>query len=144
DLEQAEDVLRVLGRLEQETGLPLPPMIEAWNKADLLSPERAEALEIAALNQDGYPAVLLSAVTGRGMDELLAAIERGLLMSAAEVRMVLKPEHGRARAWLHRNGEVLGEEIQDNGASLMRVRLKSDRLGQFRAEFPEIETEVAD
>ena len=144
DLEQAEDVLRVLGRLEQETGLPLPPMIEAWNKADLLSPERAEALEIAALNQDGYPAVLLSAVTGRGMDDLLAAIERGLLMSAAEVRMVLKPEHGRARAWLHRNGEVLSEEIQDNGASLMRVRLKSDRLGQFRAEFPEIETEVAD
>lgn len=144
DLEQAEDVLRVLGRLEQETGLPLPPMIEAWNKADLLSPERAEALEIAALNQDGYPAVLLSAVTGRGMDELLAAIERGLLMSAAEVRMVLKPEHGRARAWLHRNGEVLSEEIQDNGASLIRVRLKSDRLGQFRAEFPEIETEVAD
>nr|WP_321510720.1 GTPase HflX [uncultured Hyphomonas sp.] len=144
DLEQAEDVLGVLGRLEQETGLPLPPMIEAWNKADLLSPERAEALEIAALNQDGYPAVLLSAVTGRGMDDLLAAIERGLLMSAAEVRMVLKPEHGRARAWLHRNGEVLGEEIQDNGASLMRVRLKSDRLGQFQAEFPEIETEVAD
>ena len=144
DLEQAEDVLRVLGRLEQETGLPLPPMIEAWNKADLLSPERAEALELAALNQEGYPAVLLSAVTGRGMDELLAAIERGLLMSAAEVRMVLKPEHGRARAWLHRNGEVLSEEIQDNGASLMRVRLKSDRLGQFRAEFPEIETEVAD
>lgn len=144
DLEQAEDVLRVLGRLEQETGLPLPPMIEAWNKADLLSPERAEALEIAALNQDGYPAVLLSAVTGLGMDDLLAAIERGLLMSAAEVRMVLKPEHGRARAWLHRNGEVLSEEIQDNGASLIRVRLKSDRLGQFRAEFPEIETEVAD
>ena len=51
DLEQAEDVLRVLGRLEQETGLPLPPMIEAWNKADLLSPERAEALEIAALGE---------------------------------------------------------------------------------------------
>jgi GTP-binding protein HflX len=45
-------------------------------------------------------------------------------MSAAEVRMVLKPEHGRARAWLHRNGEVLTEEIQDNGASLMTCPLE--------------------
>jgi GTP-binding protein HflX len=144
DMEQAEDVLRVLGRLEQETGLPLPPMIEAWNKADLLPTERAEVLAIAAQNQEGYPAVLLSAVTGQGVDELLAAIERGLLLSAAEVRIVLKPEHGRARAWLHRNGEVLSEEMQDNGAALIRVRLKSDRLGQFRAEFPDIETDLAD
>ncbi|MCA8892422.1 MAG: GTPase HflX, partial [Hyphomonas sp.] len=124
DMEQAEDVLRVLGRLEQETGLALPPMIEAWNKADLLPTERAEVLAIAAQNQEAYPAVLLSAVTGQGMDELLAAIERGLLLSAAEVRVVLKPEHGRARAWLHRNGEVLSEEMQDNGAALIRVRLK--------------------
>ncbi|WP_375209136.1 GTPase HflX [Hyphomonas jannaschiana] len=144
DMEQAEDVLRVLGRLEQETGLPLPPMIEAWNKADLLPTERAEVLAIAAQNQEGYPAVLLSAVTGQGVDDLLAAIERGLLLSAAEVRVVLKPEHGRARAWLHRNGEVLTEEMQDNGATLIRVRLKSDRLGQFRAEFPDIETDLAD
>lgn len=144
DMEQAEDVLRVLGRLEQETGLPLPPMIEAWNKADLLPTERAEVLAIAAQNQEGYPAVLLSAVTGQGVDELLAAIEHGLLLSAAEVRVVLKPEHGRARAWLHRNGEVLSEEMQDNGAALIRVRLKSDRLGQFRAEFPDIETDLAD
>ena len=144
DMEQAEDVLRVLGRLEQETGLALPPMIEAWNKADLLPTERAEVLAIAAQNQEAYPAVLLSAVTGQGMDELLAAIERGLLLSAAEVRVVLKPEHGRARAWLHRNGEVLSEEMQDNGAALIRVRLKSDRLGQFRAEFPDIEADLAD
>ena len=144
DMEQAEDVLRVLGRLEQETGLALPPMIEAWNKADLLPTERAEVLAIAAQNQEAYPAVLLSAVTGQGMDDLLAAIERGLLLSAAEVRVVLKPEHGRARAWLHRNGEVLSEEMQDNGAALIRVRLKSDRLGQFRAEFPDIEADLAD
>ena len=60
------------------------------------------------------------------------------------MRVVLKPEHGRARAWLHRNGEVLSEEMQDNGAALIRVRLKSDRLGQFRAEFPDIETDLAD
>ena len=136
DQDQAEDVMRVLERLEQETGLPLPPIVEAWNKADLLPPERAEALALSAQGEPDYPAVLISAVTGEGMDDLLVLIEHGLLRSAASVRILLKPEDGRARAWLHRNGEVLSDEVEADGSSLLTVRLKQDRLGQFCAEFP--------
>jgi GTP-binding protein HflX len=119
-------------------------MIEAWNKADLFPPERAEALALSSGSQEEHPAVLLSAVTGQGMDELLVAIERGLLRSATKVRVLLRPQDGRARAWLHRNGEVLDDEMQDNAESLMTVRLKTDRLGQFQAEFPSVEIEPAD
>lgn len=144
DMEQAEDVLRVLARLKKETGLPLPPMIEAWNKADLLPLERAEALSFSSKAQEEYPAVLLSAMTGQGMDDLLTAIERGLLRSATKLRILLRPKDGRARAWLHRNGEVLADEVQDNADSWMTVRLKTDRLGQFRSEFPLITIEPAD
>lgn len=144
DREQADDVMRVLERLEQETGLPLPPMIEAWNKADLLPEERVQALRLSAEGQQARPAVLISAVTGEGVDALLAAIEQGLLRSATLVRIVLKPEDGRARAWLHRNGEVLSDDMQDDASSLMTVRLKTDRLGQFRSEFPEVRLELAD
>ena len=144
DQEQAEDVMRVLERLEQETGLPLPPIVEAWNKADLLPEERAEALALSARGETGYPAVLISAVTGRGIDDLLALIERGLLRSAASVHVRLKPEEGRARAWLHRNGEVVSDEVQEDGGALLTVRLKTDRLGQFRAEFPAVSLEMAD
>jgi GTP-binding protein HflX len=60
------------------------------------------------------------------------------------VRIVLKPEDGRARAWLHRNGEVVSDDMQDDASSLMMVRLKTDRLGQFRSEFPEVRLELAD
>ena len=141
DYEQAEDVMQVLERLEQETGLPLPPIVEAWNKADLLPPERAEALALSAAGDPDYPAVLISAVTGEGVDDLLALIERGLLRSAATVRAVLTPADGRARAWLHRNGEVLSDETGADGGSELTVRLKPDRLGQFRAEFPSITLE---
>ncbi|MBD3771515.1 MAG: GTPase HflX [Rhodobacterales bacterium] len=144
DREQADDVMRVLERLEQETGLPLPPMIEAWNKADLLPEERVQALSLSAEGQEARPAVLISAVTGEGVDALLAAIEQGLLRSATLVRIVLKPEDGRARAWLHRNGEVISDDMQDDASSLMTVRLKTDRLGQFRSEFPEVRLELAD
>jgi len=141
DYEQAEDVMQVLERLEQETGLPLPPIVEAWNKADLLPSERAEALALSAAGDPDYPAVLISAVTGDGVDDLLTLIERGLLRSAATVRAALTPADGRARAWLHRNGEVVSDETGADGSSELTVRLKPDRLGQFRAEFPSITLE---
>ena len=144
DQEQAEEVMRVLERLEGETSLPLPPIVEAWNKADLLPPERAEALALSARGEPDYPAVLISAVTGQGVDDLLALIERGLLRSAVSVRLVLKPEEGRARAWLHRNGDVVSDETAEDGGALLTVRLKTDRLGQFRSEFPSVAMEPAD
>ena len=138
DQDQAEDVMRVLERLEQETGLPLPPIVEVWNKADLLPPERAEALALSARSVQDYPAALVSAVTGQGVGDLLALIERGLLRSAVQISVRLQPEEGRARAWLHQYGDVLADDVQDDGGFLLAVRLKADRLGQFRAEFPSV------
>jgi GTPase len=136
DLDQARDVMKVLVRLEAETGLDLPPMIEAWNKADLYPPIRAEALAQTVQNETAYPAVIVSALTGQGMAELLAAIESALLRGAIEVMLTLAPQDGRARAWLHQHGEVLTETVLDDGASELSVRLQPERAGQFRAEFP--------
>lgn len=142
DLDQAEDVMRVLERLEQETSLTLPPIVEAWNKSDLLPPDRVEALRLSARGETDYPAVLVSAVSGQGIDDLLALIERELLQSATNVHIRLKPEDGRARAWLHRNGEVVSDQGLDDGRSILLVRLKADRLGQFRSEFPSVGIEA--
>jgi len=59
-----------------------------------------------------------------------------LLHGQQEIELVLAPEAGRARAWLHQNGDVTGERTEDNGAARLVVRLSAERLGQFRAEFP--------
>ena len=139
DMEQADDVMIVLERLEKESGLPLPPMIEAWNKIDALPEARAMALRNLAATGSEPPAVAISALTGEGMDDLLALIEKSLLRGRQEVGIRLSPEAGRARAWLHRNGDVIGDEMAEDGSSHLRVRLSAERLGQFRAEFPEIE-----
>ncbi|MEZ5955545.1 MAG: GTPase HflX [Hyphomonas sp.] len=144
DQDQADDVIQVLDRLEQETGLPLPPIVEAWNKADLLPEGRLAALEQSLSGPLEHPAVLVSAVTGDGVDDLLELIERGLLRGAANVTFHLRPEEGRARAWLHRNGEVLSEAPAEDGSSVLLVRLKTERLGQFRAEFPSVTPEMRD
>ena len=136
DVDQAEDGMIVLDQLEKETGLPLPPMIEVWNKADLLPDDKADALSFAARGTVETPAVLVSALTGRGVEELLDLIEAVLLKGASEIELVLGAQDGRARAWLHQNGEVISESALETGNVAMSVRLANDRLGQFYAQFP--------
>ncbi|MCA8901932.1 MAG: 50S ribosome-binding GTPase, partial [Hyphomonas sp.] len=138
DRDQADDVMQVLERLEQETGLPLPPIIEAWNKVDLLPDDKWDALAASLKGDPEYPAVMVSALTGDGVDTLLMLIEAALLQGAATLTLHLEPKDGRARAWLHRNGDVLSEEALEDGSTMLTVRLRPERTGQFRAEFPEI------
>ena len=73
---------------------------------------------------------------GDGVEALLQRIEKSLLHGQQEIELVLAPEAGRARAWLHQNGDVTGERTEDDGASHLVVRLSVERLGQFKAEFP--------
>ncbi|MFN7054103.1 GTPase HflX [Hyphomonas sp.] len=142
DLDQADDVMQVLERLESESGLPLPPMIEVWNKMDLLPPERAASLEALAAYGAEPPAVAVSALTGAGIDALLALIEAALLRGRTAYIFRLPPEQGRARAWLHQHGEVTSETTGEDGAVELGVRLSAERAGQFRAEFPGVDGEV--
>jgi GTP-binding protein HflX len=128
--------MTVLERLEKESGMTLPPVIEAWNKIDAMLPERSESMKTLAASETEVPAVAVSALTGEGVEALLRLIEKSLLHGQQEIELVLAPEAGRARAWLHQNGDVTGERTEDNGAAHLVVRLSAERLGQFRAEFP--------
>lgn len=141
DIEQSEDVMQVLERLESESGLPLPPMIEAWNKMDALSPERAASLAALAASADDPPAAAVSALTGEGIESLLALIERSLLQGRTEIHLTLAPADGKARAWLHQYGDVTAETPQEDGSTRISARLSTERFGQFRAEFPALVVE---
>lgn len=143
DLEQAEDVMTVLRRLEAETGLELPPIIEAWNKADLIAPERRELLARAAEESLDVPAVLVSAHTGDGVSDVLLAIETALLTGSIEFDVVLTPNDGKARSWLHEKGEILSEEHLDDGSIRVSAKLADVRFGQFRVSFPNLPITVA-
>ncbi|MBY9067827.1 GTPase HflX [Hyphomonas sp. WL0036] len=136
DMEQADDVMQVLERLESESGLPLPPIIEAWNKMDALSPERAESLAALAAITEDPPAAAVSALSGEGIDTLLALIEKSLLRGRTEISVRLGTADGKARAWLHQHGEVTAEAQLEDGGTDVSVRLSAERLGQFRTEFP--------
>ncbi|MEM9739854.1 MAG: GTPase HflX [Pseudomonadota bacterium] len=136
DEEQKQDVLAVLARLESESNVPLPPILEAWNKADALDADRAAALNIASGNSDSPPAVLVSALEGSGLERLSQVLEAMLLKDSNTFRFQLAPDEGRARAWLHENGDVLHEETSAAGSSVLAVRLTQVGFGRFAAQFP--------
>ena len=129
---EAEDVRAVLDRL----GIDIEErnLIEVWNKADLLEPEARE--ELAGDARRHHPqAVLVSAASGAGLDDLLAAIAR-LVDDAPPVSVHLSAAEGAAVAWLYRHGRVMDRIDDDEGGSRLAVRLSAQALGQFEQLFP--------
>lgn len=134
---QAADVqgiLRDLG-IDPDDG---QRVIEVWNKSDLLSPEeREQQLGLAGLKPEGSRPVLVSALTGDGIDRLTDAIETRIARSRPVYELTLAPGDGKSLAWLHANGEILEREDAEDGALALTVRLPPEREGAFGARFPE-------
>jgi GTP-binding protein HflX len=101
------------------------PQLIAFNKADL-DPDAAKAL--VALHPG---AVAFSAETGDGIDDLLRALGDRLRALARVVDLVVPYERGDVVAALHREGEVLSEQHDDDGTRL-RVRLDDAGAGRYR------------
>jgi GTP-binding protein HflX len=108
--EQAADVADILASLGV-TGAT--PQIEVWNKLDLVDATARGALETQAQARDGVFA--LSALTGEGIDRLLAAINGVFEEEKTDRRLDLPFAEGRKRAWLHAEGVVRAEEQAEDG-----------------------------
>jgi GTPase len=98
-------------------------IIEVWNKIDRFAPdELANLRNIASRRSPDHPCYLVSAVTGEGIDELLAAIETRLAASRTTLNLSIDASDGAGISWLHRNAEVLNKELHD-GRFDMTVRV---------------------
>ncbi|QYU70427.1 hypothetical protein J4558_10045 [Leptolyngbya sp. 15MV] len=131
---QVLDVLAELGIVEGEGGATTIPIIEAWNKVDLLDRERSA--ELAAIAADDQDAVLVSALTGDGVDDLLGRVDALLTSGARSYEIALPSGDGRRLAWLHRHGQIMGERAahaDGEPATLLTVRLTPKEYGRFQA-----------
>ncbi len=129
---QVLDVLADLDVVDRDSGTSDIPILEVWNKADLIDPERFDELQAAS---SGHEAVLVSAVTGDGIDDFAAQIAEMLTAKASEVCVTLPVTDGRRIAWLHAHGDVLSEEDAGEGEQgplrRLTVRLNPKELGQY-------------
>lgn len=130
---QVLEVLAGLGVTGAEDGENPIPIIEAWNKWDLLAAEQsAELAEIASADDAIVP---ISAMTGAGMDELVAALDTLLTASSKLYEIVLPAGEGQKLAWLHAHGQIMSEKDvgQDEHGPLraFEVRLSPKEFGRF-------------
>jgi GTP-binding protein HflX len=114
-------------------------LLEVWNKADKLSPEDLEAARLkaarAAGGEEDAP-VVVSALTGLGMDELVAEIDAIVTEDSRLYEARIAPGDGRSRAWLHEHGEVLSEQTEETtGAIEITVRLGALAAGRYERSF---------
>ncbi|MGK2909462.1 MAG: GTPase HflX [Sphingobium sp.] len=131
---QRADVLQVLEELdvigEGADPASAAPILEAWNKLDLLDKEGFEHVREVAARQDNV--VVVSALTGEGVDDLQRAISEMLTAGADIHSLTLDPTDGASLAWLHEHGEVL-ESAMDDEALRVEARLSQSAYARFRA-----------
>ena len=128
-------VLRDLGVIEGEGGASSNPILEVWNKWDLL--EQEEATELLSLADASEKVVTLSALSGQGVDKFVDTLATMLTSKASVRQFDLPASDGRRIAWLHAHGDVLEEQDGGQGEEgpvrRFRVRLNPKELGQFES-----------
>ena len=136
DEERKRDVLGVLSNLRQEADQHLPPIIEAWNKVDLLPWEMQDTLRVSARSRlTETPAIVTSALTGEGLDELVGLIAEAIRDELESYQLRLGAADGAARAWLHENGSVIDETFRSDGKIEIIVGLSDKYRGRFESMF---------
>ena len=134
---QRGEVLQVLEELGllQEGGAAKVPIIEVWNKWDLLDQDRASKLQDIIDARSDEIIVPMSALTGQGSSGLLERVGTMLTSGAKLCEFVLPAADGQRLAWLHAHGEVLEEAEAGEGdrgpQRRLVVRLTPRELGRF-------------
>lgn len=125
-----EQVLEEIG-VGIEEGAPL---IEAWNKIDMLGAEEGASIGAEASRREDV--VVMSALTGEGVDDLLRCAAEKLREGTHVRKLTLPASAGEEIAWLHANGEVL-EQRGDGLQTEYEVRISDANWARFQAHFGE-------
>ncbi len=134
---QGQDVEKIM----EELGLAgdnRKPTIEVWNKIDAVDPEHLEALRLSARREDaaGRP-VLVSALSGEGLDALLAQIEATLAAGRVTLALTLDRTDGQGLAWAYSHAEVLEREPTPEGDVHLTLRVAPERYDELTRRFPD-------
>jgi GTP-binding protein HflX len=134
---QVLEVLGELGVMPEEGEETTVPILEVWNKWDLLDDERAANLEAFVDERGDNQIVMISALTGEGCTDLLKFIGDHLTAGAKLYTFVIAAEDGERLAFLHARGNVISEvredEASDGPQVRLQVRLSERELGRFSA-----------
>lgn len=128
---QKFDVETVLNTIHPE--MDPNSFIEVWNKVDLLSDEAKDILKIRALsNPSPHRPLVISSLSGEGIEALLNAIAAAVDQDGHEIRVKLKPNEGRRLAFLYQHGRVVDRHEDEEGSIHLVVKLDEQAFGRFQ------------
>ena len=128
-----EEVLSALGIDPNEE----QRLIEVWNKIDRLDADgRARLKNLAERRPQDQRPVLVSALSGQGVDDLVKAIEARLGLRRVVLDLVVDPADGAGMSWLYRHTEVMEKSLGEDGKMAMTVRVDPTRTETVKAKFP--------
>jgi GTP-binding protein HflX len=128
-----EEVLNALGIDPNEERR----LIEVWNKIDRLDADgRARLKNLAERRPQDQRPVLVSALSGQGIDNLVKAIETRLGLRRVVLDLIVDPADGAGMSWLYRHTEVMEKSLGDNGKMAITVRVDPTRTETVKAKFP--------
>jgi len=107
-------------------------VIEVLNKIDCLDEEARAAL--AAQTRRNPRIVAVSALTGQGIDDLDALLDRRMNAGRTLVDLSVDLGDGAALAWLYDRGEVL-DRHDDEAQAHLHVALDPADLARFEKRF---------
>ena len=129
---QAADVTAILRDLGVDPN-DRRRLVEVWNKLDRLPDFEAERLTTMVQNRpDDERPVLVSAVTGEGLDRLKALIEERLTRDRPRFLVSLGPAEGAALNWLYEEAEVLERRAREDGAVDVVIRIAAEKEPRLR------------
>ncbi len=127
--QDVEDVLSAIGVGEKVLS---GEIIEAMNKIDQLDAVARRRLESGKREGNATARIPISALTGEGVGDLLAAIEARLAAADAAVALDVPLSDGASLAWLYRHGRVV-ERHDDDAMAHLTVVLDSESQARFAA-----------
>lgn len=117
----------------KEIGADSVPQILVYNKIDRLSEEEGNLprIERDSRTHNVYK-VWLSAVTGQGLPELLAALKEFLQADVTQCWLHLPVNAGQMRAQVFKQATVLQEVYASNGDSVLEIRMPTHNFYQLQ------------
>jgi GTP-binding protein HflX len=120
-----EEQMAAVREVLNEIGAGGVPELVVINKCDIADPDRVTTL----LRREPH-AVVISAMTGEGIDELLLAIEADLPHLMEEIDILLPYSRGDLLSRVHSQGDVIAIEHEEGGTRL-RARVPQALAGEL-------------
>jgi len=131
----ADEQVAAVEEVLEELGAGEKPVVTALNKADLLDRDDLDVQMKLAQALEAYPnAVLMSALRGEGVADLLETVASHLRKSMVPVRLLIPYSQGELVSRFHEYGHVDKEEYTEEGTRMLG-RLPVEMAGRFRRYF---------